>query len=148
MWRSRCRVRVQGQGAGPGCRVRVQGEGVRMWRSGCRNAPALSEIRLPHLIRKVDVRLPAKRNSTSHGARPDHLIITMTKWIRTSRLSIKNSLSGVQGAGSEMRVFHPVQGRELLGFMVQGSGCRVQGAGCRVQDSGFRVQGSGFRVQG
>ena len=32
-------------------------------------------------------------NSNSHGARPVHLIITMIKWIRTSRLSIKNSLS-------------------------------------------------------
>ena len=37
--------------------------------------------------RKVDVRLPGKGNSNSH------LIITMMKWIRTSRLSIKNSLS-------------------------------------------------------
>jgi len=44
-------------------------------------------------IRKVDVRLPAKGNSNSHGARPVHLIITMIKWNRTSRLSIKNSLS-------------------------------------------------------
>jgi len=44
-------------------------------------------------IRKVDVRLPGKGNSNSHGARPVHLIITMIKWIRTSRLSIKNSLS-------------------------------------------------------
>ena len=44
-------------------------------------------------IRKVDVRLPGKGNSDSHGARPVHLIITMIKWIRTSRLSIKNSLS-------------------------------------------------------
>ena len=43
--------------------------------------------------RKVDVRLPGKGNSNSHGARPVHLIITMMKWIRTSRLSIKNSLS-------------------------------------------------------
>ena len=41
---------------------------------------------------KVDVRLPGKENSNSHGARPVHLIITMIKWIRTSRLSIKNSL--------------------------------------------------------
>ena len=38
---------------------------------------------------KVDVRLPGKGNSNSHGARPVHLIITMIKWIRTSRLSIK-----------------------------------------------------------
>ena len=44
--------------------------------------------------RKVDVRLPEKGNSNSHGARPVHLIITMKKWIRTSRFSIKNSLSG------------------------------------------------------
>ena len=43
--------------------------------------------------RKVDVRLPGKGNSNSHGARPVHLIITMMKWIRTSRLSIKDSLS-------------------------------------------------------
>ena len=39
-------------------------------------------------IRTVDVRLPGKVNSNSHGARPVHLIITMIKWIRTSRLSI------------------------------------------------------------
>jgi len=45
------------------------------------------------LSRKVDVRLPGKGNSNSHGARPVHLIITMIKRIRTSRLSIKNSLS-------------------------------------------------------
>jgi len=43
--------------------------------------------------RKVDVRLPGKENSNSYGARPVHRIITMTKWIRTSRLSIKISLS-------------------------------------------------------
>ena len=40
---------------------------------------------------KVDVRLPGKGNPNSHGARPVHLIITMIKWIWTSRLSIKNS---------------------------------------------------------
>ena len=37
--------------------------------------------------------LPGKGNSNSHGARPVHLIITMIEWIRTSRLSMKNSLS-------------------------------------------------------
>ena len=46
-----------------------------------------------HQHRKVDVRLPGKGNSNSHGARPVHLIITMITWIRTSRLSITNSLS-------------------------------------------------------
>jgi len=39
-----------------------------------------------------------KGSSNSHGARPVHLIITMMKWIRTSRLSMKNSLSHVMHA--------------------------------------------------
>jgi len=43
--------------------------------------------------RQVDVRLPGKGNSNPHGAKLVHLIITMIKWNRTSRLSIKNSLS-------------------------------------------------------
>ena len=43
--------------------------------------------------RKVDARLPGKGNSKSRGARKVHLIITRMKWIRTRRLSIKNSLS-------------------------------------------------------
>ena len=34
----------------------------------------------------------------SHGARPVHLIITIIKWIQTSRLSIKNSLSSAPHA--------------------------------------------------
>ena len=42
---------------------------------------------------KVDVRLPGKGNSNSHGARPVHQTIAVMKWIRTSRFSIKNSLS-------------------------------------------------------
>jgi hypothetical protein len=41
----------------------------------------------------VDVRLPGKGNSTSHGARPVHQIISKITWIWTSRASIKNSLS-------------------------------------------------------
>ena len=45
------------------------------------------------VTRKADARLPGKGISNSHGARPVHLIITMIKWIRTSRLSINNSLS-------------------------------------------------------
>ena len=36
-------------------------------------------------LRKVDVRLPGKASSNSHGARPVHLFITAIKWIRTSR---------------------------------------------------------------
>ena len=50
--------------------------------------------------RKVDARLPGKGNSNSHGARPVRLIITVIKWIRTSRLSIKNSLSLATSASS------------------------------------------------
>ena len=46
-----------------------------------------------------------KGNSTCHCARLVHLIITMMKWIRTSRLSIKNYPSlhatrGTEAAGS------------------------------------------------
>jgi hypothetical protein len=44
------------------------------------------------LVMQVD----GNGSSNSHGARPVHLIITIIKWIRTSRLSIKNSLSGRQ----------------------------------------------------
>ena len=43
--------------------------------------------------RKVDVRLLGEGNSHSHGAKTVHQIISMIKWIRTSRLSIKKSLS-------------------------------------------------------
>ena len=56
-------------------------------------APRRPRFQVRHLVRNVDVRLPGKGNSNSHGAWPVHLIITMIKWIRTSRLSIKNSLS-------------------------------------------------------
>ena len=40
----------------------------------------------------MDVRLPGKGNSNSHGARPVHLIITRIKWTRTSRLSTEKSV--------------------------------------------------------
>jgi len=55
------------------------------------------------VFRKEDVRLPGKENSNSHGARPVHLIITMIKWTRTSRFSIKNSLSTLLG-GARVRL--------------------------------------------
>ena len=44
-------------------------------------------------LRKVAIRLPGKGTSNSYGTRPVHQIISTIKWIRTSRLSIKNSLS-------------------------------------------------------
>ena len=47
--------------------------------------------------RKAEVELTGRAN-----ARPVHLIITMIKWIRTSRLSIKNSLYGGRKAEVEL----------------------------------------------
>ena len=46
--------------------------------------------------REVDVRLPGKGNSKSHGARPVHLIIKMIKLVRASTLSINNYLSATR----------------------------------------------------
>ena len=71
------------------------------WRRRRGTPPALSTSCTPP-ARKVDVRLHGKGNSTSHGARPVHLIITMIKWIRTSRFSMKNSLSTADGDGDEV----------------------------------------------
>jgi len=81
--------------------------------------------------RKVDIGLPGKGNSNSHGARPVHQIISMIHWIRTSRLAIKNSLSGCR-------------------FLVSGGFGWfqvVQVSGFRFQVSGFRFQVSGFRAR-
>ena len=68
-------------------------------RCSCSSTPGTTRQTIQHHpeTRKVDVRLPRKGNSNSHGARPVHLIITMVKWIRTSRLSIKKSLSLMRG---------------------------------------------------
>ena len=82
-------------------------------------------------------------------------IISMIKWMRTSRLSMKNYLS------LEFRVWG-------LGFKVQGSGCTARaeesGGACsalstvragiplglRVEgvSEGLRVEGRGLRVEG
>ena len=43
------------------------------------------------IMQFVQARL--RTSQDSHGARPVHLVITMIKWIWTSRLSIKNCLS-------------------------------------------------------
>jgi len=98
------RVRVQGPGSRvQGSGFRVQGSGFKVQGSGFRvQGPGFSAplrntrhaFQTPkglshHQLlshRKVDVRLPEKRSSNSHGARTVHLIITMIKWIRTSRL--------------------------------------------------------------
>jgi hypothetical protein len=41
----------------------------------------------------TDIRLPGRGNLNSLGATPVHQIISTIKWIRTSRLAIKYSLS-------------------------------------------------------
>ena len=68
--------------------------------------------------RKVDVRLPGKGNSNPHGARPVHLLITVIKWIRTSRLSMKNSLSTAPAPCPKSLDLST----RALGFKVQGLG--------------------------
>ena len=52
----------------------------------------LMNRKLGRVHREVDARLPGKGNSNSYGARPVHQIISMIKWIRTIRLSIKYPL--------------------------------------------------------
>ena len=90
--------------------------------------------------RKVDARLPGKGNPNSHGARPVHLIITMIKWIWTSRLSTNNSLSlNVSGTGNVcldslaptnwtrlVPVFELMPGPFAPALSDQGRGCRVR----------------------
>ena len=63
--------------------------------------------------RKVDVRIPGKGNSNSHGARPGHLIITMIKWIWTSMLSTKNCLSASNSLHSEKVQVTPEAGLSI-----------------------------------
>ena len=57
-----------------------------------RHLAALDLLRVPHQ-RPQQHSCVGKGNSNSHGTRPVQLIITMIKWIRTSRLSMKYSLS-------------------------------------------------------
>ena len=62
-----------------------------------RNLPERgAEELLATRTRKVDIKLPEKGDSNSYGARPVHQIISTIKWIQTSRLPIKNSLSGTR----------------------------------------------------
>jgi len=60
-------LRVEGSG------FRVEGSGFRIQGSGFmvqrKIFGAQQPILLPNLVRKVNVRLPGKRNSISHGAR-------------------------------------------------------------------------------
>ena len=96
--------------------------------------------------RKVDARLPGKGNSNSNGARPVHLIITMIKWTKTSRLSIKNSLytcarGGVDWSGHRTGVASLGQCYLLLGQCQQKVVPRKCQGGC-VEWQGVRPPSS------
>jgi len=82
--------------------ARVRQQVTSLQRSG--EAPLISALDKPGAVHtvwpwEVDVRLREKGNSKSHGARPVHLIITMIKWIRTSRLSIRRLWRGRECGG-------------------------------------------------
>ena len=86
--------------------------------------------------KKVDIRLPGKRDSNSHGARPVH---QKHRWIRTSRLSIKKSLSA--------KVCGVLAGEACLDPWISRAGVSIQnwGLGFRIWDSEF---GIGLQTQG
>ena len=62
---------------------------------------------ITNVMQKEVVRCPP------HGARPVHLIITMIKWIRTSRLSIKNTITNVMQQ-EVVRALPPLQTRNTV----------------------------------
>ena len=110
--------------------------------------------------RKVDLRLPGKGDSNSHGARPVH---QKHRWIRTSRLPIKNSLSLTPAAGREAvgslsaidtrsaRALPKPRTRNLargggLGRRALHLGCLISRVGCGVWGLGFGGWGWGVRV--
>ena len=82
--RTSCLVKGRGfRGQAPAnvCeRARAGAGRFRVWRPGFRG------------LGFIEGSGEGKGNSNCHGARPVHLIITMIKWIRPSRLSLKNSL--------------------------------------------------------
>ena len=88
------------------------------------------------LGRKVDTRLPGKRNSNYFDATTVHRINSMIMWIRTSRLSLKHSLS--------------FQGVTERNPAVSGVGCRFlsrefDGLGSKGLGFGVWAAGDGYR---
>jgi len=129
-----------------GSRFRVQGAGFRVQGSGFRvRGPGAEEVSIALVVvlrppcpapRKVDVRLPGKGNSNSRGARPDHLIITMIQWIRTSSLSISVAFVVVRRPPCPA----PRGSRSDSAFLISGfTTTRVSGFGLRVSCFVFRV---------
>ena len=95
--------------------------------------------------RKVDVRLPGKGNSNSHGARPVHLIVKMVKWIRTSVLSINHSLSNEcvgreAGRGATARPSRiPLAASSSIFWYLTSSFVEFEEAGAWLAVSGTRI---------
>jgi hypothetical protein len=59
----------------------------------CASVQGTEHVKWDTATWEVDVRLPGKGNSNSHGARPVHQTISMMKWIRTRNVVKKNCLS-------------------------------------------------------
>jgi hypothetical protein len=106
----------------------------------------------------MDVRLPGNGNSNSHGARPVHSIISMIKWIWTSRLSIKNSFTLSLGfqevppwtscppsqTPKKRYVYSPVECGAQFG--VDASGCTVVDGATHVDQCVLLAGAGGCRV--
>ena len=126
---------------------RVQGSGFGLQGSG--------SVKQYELFASIGRQIRRKGNSNSHGARPEHQIISKIKWTRASRLSTKNSLSLClspgRARGPTCALSSQAAARawcSLSGFRLQCPGFRIQGSVFSFQGPGFRVQGSGFRVEG
>ena len=115
--------------------------------------------------RKVDVRLPGKGNSTPVAQGRSTKIISMIMWTRTSRLSIKISLSHHLYGIAHVRLSAPVNWKDFRGntslamihspkfstpalserHRVWGFWLLFWGLGCLVSVLGFGVEGLGSR---
>ena len=85
---------IKGWDYGGGNLVNI--EAMTMPRSGpsdIRGELVVDRLEIIRLNGNVHVRSPENGDSISHGARLVHQIISMMKWIQTSRLSTQNSLS-------------------------------------------------------
>jgi len=119
---------------------------------------ARRKIAIPNLVNVLARRMPLDGgrqlpyprlwNSSSHGARPVHLIITMIKWIWTSRLSIKNSLCTQGAPGWPTETAIPPTIRHLARPASSLSPSWYHETPFVISFSGFCVPGFGVRVDG
>ena len=86
-------------------------------------------------------------NSDTHGARPVYQIILMVKWIRTSRSSIKNSLSlgaGLVEEGVNLEISGPHINLDILGAGLVGFGRVAREVAALGQAFGMQVHQIAF----